>query len=65
MSPEQGARVATRNDGAPAPPSEGAGAPTLSYNVTQQVCHTGQNLIELLLDPADFIASAGAQEQAS
>jgi hypothetical protein len=45
------------------PPIEGAGAPTLSYNVTQQVCHTGQNIIELRLAKSDFIASSAAVDE--
>jgi hypothetical protein len=52
--------MGTTQNGTSAPPNGGAGAPTLSYSVAQQVCHTGQNIIELRLTKSDFIASVAA-----
>jgi hypothetical protein len=43
-----------------APPS---GAPVLSYDVPQQVCHTGQNIIELRLPRDYFLASAAGNSR--
>ena len=40
-----------------------AGAPTLSYEVPQQVTYSGQHYIELRLDPTDFIATARSSER--
>lgn len=52
----------TPEGGTPTPPR--TGGPVLSYNVPQQVSHSGQNIIELRLEPRDFLASA-AGERAS
>jgi hypothetical protein len=46
-------------------PTEEAGSsesePLLDYNVPQQITYSGQNYIELRLDPSDFSATrAGA-----
>jgi len=49
------------NDRAAEPPA--GSAPVLSYNVPQQVNHSGQNYIELRLEPSDFIASAAAAQR--